>query len=98
MASADIFGSVALGDIASAPGSSGAMRPGLLRPYLLGSLGSAPLSINWRRVENEAESVCSRVVTTERLLHEALGSIHHNILHLVQVSLWKEAKIQPVFQ
>jgi hypothetical protein len=44
-------------------------------------------------VENEAESACSQVATMERLLHEALALVHHDILRLVQVSLRKEVKI-----
>jgi hypothetical protein len=46
MPGASISRSVALGDATLVPGSSGAMSPGLLGPYLLGSLGSAPMPIN----------------------------------------------------
>jgi hypothetical protein len=93
MAGADVFESVAPGDAAPAPGSSGAMSPGLHGPYLSGSPGSSSPPINWRRVENEAESACSQVATMEWLLHETLASVHRNILHLVQVSSEKGGKI-----
>jgi hypothetical protein len=72
------------------------MSLGLLRPYLLSSPGFAAPPINWRWVENEGESTCSQVATMERLLHKALASVRHDILHLVWVSLRKKAKIQPV--
>jgi hypothetical protein len=98
MADAGVSGSVAPGDAASALGSSSAMILRLLRSYLPGSLDSVPPPINWRQVENEAKSMSSQVATTERLLHEALASVHHNILHPVWVSLRKEAKIQFVLQ
>jgi hypothetical protein len=47
-------------------------------------------------VENEAELLCSQVATMERLLHDALASVHCNILRPVQVSLRKRAGILPV--
>jgi hypothetical protein len=56
-------------------------------PYLPSSLDSASPPINWRRVESEAELACSLVTTAERLLRQALASVHHSILHPVQVSL-----------
>jgi hypothetical protein len=86
-AGAGIFGSVASGDVASAPGSSGAMSPWLPRPYLPGSFGSAPLPINLRWVENKVELACSQVAIVETLLHDALASVHCNILCPVWVSV-----------
>jgi hypothetical protein len=74
------------------------MSPGLPGQFLPGSPSSASLPINWRRVENESEFMCSEVATAERLLHEALALVHCNVLHLVRVSLGKEARIMSVFQ
>jgi hypothetical protein len=67
------------------------MSLGLPGSYLPNSFGSVSPPINWRRVENMAEFVCLQVATMERLLHEALASVHHNILHPVWVSLRKMA-------
>jgi hypothetical protein len=72
-----------LGGATSAPGSSGAMSLEFPGSYLLGSSNSASLPINWRRVESKAELVFSSVATTERLLHQTLASVHHNILRPV---------------
>jgi hypothetical protein len=83
------------GNVALAPGSSSAMGPELSRPYLPGSPSSSSTLINWRRVEDEAEFKCSHVATAEWLLHEALTLVHHNILHLVRISLRKEKKFCP---
>jgi hypothetical protein len=44
---AGIFGCVALGDVAPAPISSGAMSLGVSRPYRLGSPLSSSLPINF---------------------------------------------------
>jgi hypothetical protein len=97
MSGASIPESAASGGAASTPGSSGAMHPELLRPYLPGSSDSASLSVNWRRVESKVELACSQVTTAEGLLHQTLASIHHNILHPIQVSLGKKIeKILPV--
>jgi hypothetical protein len=63
---------------------------------LPGSPDLPPLPINWRQVEDEAESACSQVVAVERLLHGMLISVHQNILRLIRVSLKRE-KIPPVF-
>jgi hypothetical protein len=58
MAGASISGSTALGDVAQAAGSLGAMSPGLSSPYLLGYTNSLSPPDNWRQVENKAESAC----------------------------------------
>jgi hypothetical protein len=63
MSGASIPESAASGGAASTPGSSGAMHPELLRPYLPGSSDSVSLSINWRRVESEVGLACSQVTT-----------------------------------
>jgi hypothetical protein len=69
----------------------------LPRSYLLNSSSSASPPINWRHLESEAELACSQVATAERLLHQTLHSVHHNIVHPVQVSLGrKNEKILPV--
>jgi hypothetical protein len=89
-------GASVFGSAAPAPGSSGAMSPGLFEPYETGSPGSLPPTINRRWVKDEAESACLHVTTVEWLLHEALASIHCNILHQVRVSLRREEKFLPV--
>jgi hypothetical protein len=58
-AGADVPRIAALGDVASAPGSSSTVSPGVSGPYLPGSPGALLPPINWRRVEDEAESACS---------------------------------------
>jgi hypothetical protein len=52
------------------------MGPWMSRLCLPGSPAFLPLSINWRLVGDEAESACSQVAATERLLHETLTSVH----------------------
>jgi hypothetical protein len=49
-ADASVLGSASPSDAAPAFGSSGATGPGVLGPYLLGSLGLTPPPINYRRV------------------------------------------------
>jgi hypothetical protein len=98
MAGADVSRDATLGDAALAPGSLDAMSPGLFVQYLPGSPGPTSSPINWRRVENEAKSAFSQVAIAERLLHEALASVHHNFLRPVWVSLRKEAIFPSVFQ
>jgi hypothetical protein len=93
---ASIAGSAAPGGAALAPGSSSTVSPGVSRLYFPGSPGSPPLPINWRRVEDEAESVCSQVAATERFLHEMLASVHQKILCPVWVSLKGEIKSYPL--
>jgi hypothetical protein len=95
MVSASVSRVAALGDVALAPRSLGAMGLGLPGQYLPGYT-SPP--INGRRLLNEVEFMCSQVATTERLLHEALGSVHRSILRPVCVSLGKEARLKSVFQ
>jgi hypothetical protein len=63
-----------------APAPSSTMSPGLSDPYLLGYPNSSSQPINWKWVENEAESACSQVAATGWLLHDALTSVHHNML------------------
>jgi hypothetical protein len=46
------------GGAATTPRSSGAMSPGSPSPFLPGSTNCASLSINWRRVEGEAQLAC----------------------------------------
>jgi hypothetical protein len=46
-------------DAAPVPGSSSTMSPGRSGLYLPGFPGSLPPPINWRQLEDEAESVCS---------------------------------------
>jgi hypothetical protein len=75
-ASAGVLGGAAPGDAAPAPGSSSTVSLRVSRLYLSGSPGALPPPINWRWVENEVESTCSQVTTTERLLHEMLASDH----------------------
>jgi hypothetical protein len=75
--------SAALGYVAPASWSSRTMSPGLPRSYLQGSPGSLSPPINWRRVESEAESMCSQVATAELLLHKALALVHRSILRPV---------------
>jgi hypothetical protein len=65
------------------------------RLYFSGSPDPPPLPINWRWVEDEAESTCSQVTAAERLLHKTLASIHRNILHPIRVSLKRETKPCP---
>jgi hypothetical protein len=84
--------SATLGDAAPPPGSLSTVGPRIPRLYLLGSPGSPPPSINLRRMGDEAESVCSQVTATERLLHKMLASVHRNILCPIWVSLKREAK------
>jgi hypothetical protein len=60
-------GSAAPGDTALALGSSGATSPRVSGLYLPGSPGFPPPPISWRQVGDEAESMCLRVITTERL-------------------------------
>jgi hypothetical protein len=80
---------------APSPESSGAAGLGVSGLYMSGFSGFPPPPINWRRVGDEAESVCSRVAITERLLHETLVSVIQNILHLIRVSLKKRGKSCP---
>jgi hypothetical protein len=56
---ASILGSAAPGDAALAPGSSSIMSSGVSLLYLPSSPGAPPPPINWRHVEDEAESMCS---------------------------------------
>jgi hypothetical protein len=56
---AGVPGSAALGDLAPVPGSSSTMGLGVSGLYLPGSPSAPPPPINWRRVEDEAESACS---------------------------------------
>jgi hypothetical protein len=44
-------------------------------------------------VGDKAESMCSQVTATERLLHETLTSINSNILRLIRVALKREEKL-----
>jgi hypothetical protein len=80
---------------APAPGSLSIVSLGISWLHLSGSPGSSSPPIDWRRVEDEAEFLCSQVAVTEKLLHETLASVHWNILHLVQVSLKRETKFCP---
>jgi hypothetical protein len=80
-------GNAALGDLAPASESSSTMSPGVSRSYLSGPPDSSSSPMNWRRVEDEAESTRSQVIATERLLHETLSLVHRNILHPVLVSV-----------
>jgi hypothetical protein len=89
-AGAGVPGNAALGDVASAPGSSSTMSLGLSGLYLPGSPGAPAPPINWRWVEDEADFACLQVAAAERLLQEMLASVHQNILRLVQVSLKRE--------
>jgi hypothetical protein len=95
MVGVGISGDVALGDVALDPGFLGAMSPGLPGQYLSGSPGSVSPPINWRHVENKAEFECLQVATAERLLHEAMASVHHNILHPIWVSWEKRLEFCP---
>jgi hypothetical protein len=72
--------SAAPGDVSLAPGSSDAVGLGVFGLLLSGSPGHAPPPIDWRRVEGDAELMCSQVVDTERLLHDTLASVGRNIL------------------
>jgi hypothetical protein len=98
MAGAGISRDAALGDATLELGSLGAMSLGLPRQYLPCSPSSVSSPINWRWVENDVKSACSQDDTAERLLHEALASVHRNILHPVRVSLGKETSFLSVFQ
>jgi hypothetical protein len=74
MCGADIGvpGSTAPGDAAPAPRPSGIAGLGVSELLLPGSPYFPPPPIDWRRVEENVEFMCSQVVTTERLLHEVL--------------------------
>jgi hypothetical protein len=63
------------------------MSPELAGLYLSDSSNSTSPPVNWRRVESEAKLACSQIAIVEWLLRQTLASIHHNNLHLVQVSL-----------
>jgi hypothetical protein len=89
---AGVLGSVATGDAALAPGSSSVVSPRVSGLYLPGSPDAPPPPINWRQVEDEAESACSQVTIVKRLLYETLASVHRNTLHPVRVSLKRETK------
>jgi hypothetical protein len=89
----DAPASAAPGDTTSATGSSGAMGSEVSELLLLGSTGSLPPPIDWRRVEDNMEFACSQVTDAERLLHETLASVGRNILRLILVSLKKERKV-----
>jgi hypothetical protein len=86
-------GSAALGNVTLAPRSSGAMGQGVSALLLLGSPGFLSPHIDWRRVEDNAEFVCSQVTVVDRLLHETLASVGRDILCLIQISLKKERKV-----
>jgi hypothetical protein len=58
-AGTSVLRSATLGDEAPSPRSSSADDPRISELWLLGSLGSLPPPINWRRVGDEAESTCS---------------------------------------
>jgi hypothetical protein len=77
-------GSIAPCDTILAPESSGTVSPGVI-----GLL----LPVDWRRVEDNAEFVCSLVTIMERMLWDMLASVDRNILHPIQVSLKKEGNI-----
>jgi hypothetical protein len=47
-------------------------------------------------MENEVEFTCSQVATMERLVHDALASVQHNILCPIRVGLRKREGILPV--
>jgi hypothetical protein len=55
---AGVLRSAASGVATPAPGSSGTVGLRVSRSYLLGSPGSSSLPINYRWVEDEAESTC----------------------------------------
>jgi hypothetical protein len=56
---AGTFGSADPGDVALAPRFSSGASPVIYGLYLSGSHGSSSPPINWRWVEDEAESACS---------------------------------------
>jgi hypothetical protein len=85
-------GSAAPGDATQALGSSGAAGPGVSRLLMPGSLGFPPMPIDWRRVVDDAEFMCSQVAIMEGLLHGTLASINWNILRPIRVSLKKRGK------
>jgi hypothetical protein len=58
-AGAGVFRSAAPRDAAPSPRSSSTMNLGVFGLYLLSSLGSPPPPINYRWVEDDAESACS---------------------------------------
>jgi hypothetical protein len=89
---ASISRSAVLGDAAPAPGSSSTVSLEISGPHLPGAPGSSSPSIDWRRMEDEAEFSCSQVTITEKLLHETLALVHQKILCPVQVSLKRETK------
>jgi hypothetical protein len=86
-------GCTAPGDPSPAPGSLGAVGPGVSDLLLLGSLGLPPSCIEWRRVEGDAELGYSPVADVEKLLHDTLASISQNILRPLWVSLKKVKKV-----
>jgi hypothetical protein len=92
---AGVLRSAALGDAASAPRPLSTFSPGVPGLYMSGFFSSLPLPINWRWVEDEAESTCLQVAIAERLLHEMLASAHRNILRPIWVSLKRGAKSCP---
>jgi hypothetical protein len=70
------------------PGVRGSSRPG--------SPSSTSSPVSWRRVENEAELAYSQFATVERMLHDTLASVQHNILRSIEVSLRKRKTDDPV--
>jgi hypothetical protein len=96
-AGAGVPESIAPCNAAPTPRSLSVVGLGVSGLYLLGSLGSLPMPINWRWVGDMAESTCSQVTTVVRLLHETLASVHQNILHLIRVSQKREKKILLTF-
>jgi hypothetical protein len=89
----NVPGSAALGNVAPAPGSLGTVGPGVSGLHLPGSPGIPPPLINWRRLGDEAKSMCSQVATADMLLHETLASVDQNILGSIRVGLKKEKKL-----
>jgi hypothetical protein len=95
MSGVGILGSAAPGGAASDPRSLGAMHLELPGAYLIGSSDTVSPPVNWRQVESEAELARSQVTTMERLLHQTLALVHHNILHPFQVNLGKTKRKNP---
>jgi hypothetical protein len=92
----NVLGSAALGNVAPTPGSLGTVGPGVSGLHLPGSPGIPPPPIDWRRLGDEAESVCSQVATIETLLHETLTSVDQNILGSIRVGLKKRKNCQHI--
>jgi hypothetical protein len=90
---AGLPGSAVPGDVAPAPGSSGAASPRVSKLYQPGSPSFPPSLINWRWVEDVAKSTYSQVTTTETLLHDTLASVDQNILRPIRVSLKREQNL-----